>query len=127
MATIVRTQLLSPGGATVAARDGAHTRVWRGFFEDIARELSRRIVIVELSVDPPNIGAGGVAKIVLTMTGGKFDRGSFAVASFTALHEDVSISAAVTDTDKVTVTLRNNSAGAIDMASGTLRIRLEVP
>lgn len=127
MATITRTKLLSPGGATVIARDGAHTKVWRGFFEDVARELSRRIVIVAPSIDPPSIGAGGSVKVVLTITGGRLDRGSFATASFTTLHEDVSIAAAVTDTDKVTVTFRNNSASAIDMASGTLRVRLETP
>lgn len=127
MATIARTRLLSPGGASVLARDGGHTKTWRGFFDEIARELSRRILIVETGVDPPSISAGGAAKIVLTLTGTTLSRGSFAIASFDALHEDVSISAAVTATDKITVTLSNNSAGAIDMAAGTLRIRLEVP
>lgn len=127
MATVTRTKILAPSGARVVAQDGGHTKSWRSFYDDVARELSRRIVVVEAAVDPPNIPAGDSAKVTLTLTGAGLTRSMFAVASFDALNSDVTINAAVTADDVVTVTLVNRSASPIDMGSGTLRVRLEVP
>jgi len=50
--------------------------------------------------------------------------GDFALASFSKDLADLILDAQITATDKVTCVLANNTGGAIDLASGTLYIRV---
>lgn len=71
--------------------------------------------------DPPSIAAAASTTTTVTVTGATL--GDFAEASFSLALGGLTISAAVTATNTVTVTLFNPTAGAIDLASGVLRAR----
>lgn len=58
----------------------------------------------------------------VTVTGAAL--GDFAIASFSLDVADLTLSAAVTAADTVTVQLLNNTGGAIDLASGTVYARV---
>lgn len=50
--------------------------------------------------------------------------GDFAIASFSVDVADLALNAAVTANGTVTATLSNSTGGAVDLASGTLRVRV---
>lgn len=79
--------------------------------------------VVAVTYDPPSIPANG-GKITTTVTATGAVVGDFAQATFSVFNADIDISAIVTATNQVTVKFRNNSASAIDLASGTLRVRV---
>ena len=56
----------------------------------------------------------------ITVTGASL--GDFAVASFSLDVQDIELSAQVTAANTVTVTLSNNTGGAIDLGSGTITV-----
>lgn len=72
--------------------------------------------------DPPSIAAGGQTSTTVPVTGAIVGR--FAVASFSLDTLLVELAAAVTAADTVTVLFKNGTAGAIDLASGTLAVRV---
>lgn len=72
--------------------------------------------------DPPSIAAGAETTTTVTVTGaavGDIARAAFSIDSALKYHARVSAA------NTVTVTLRNDTAGAIDLASGTLRAIVE--
>lgn len=72
--------------------------------------------------DPGSIADGDEEAKEVTVTGAAL--GDFAVASFSLDVADLALSASVTAADTVTVVLSNNTGGAIDLASGTIRVRV---
>ena len=58
----------------------------------------------------------------VTVTGAVL--GDFCVASFSLDVADLAITAAVTAADTVTYQLLNNTGAAVDLASGTVRVRV---
>lgn len=58
----------------------------------------------------------------ITVTGAAL--GDFCIASFSLDVADLAITAAVTAANTVTYQLLNNTGGAIDLASGTVRVRV---
>lgn len=83
-------------------------------------ELSGRLPSVSATWDPASVASGAATTTTITVTGAVL--GDLAIASFSiALPAGVVISAAVTATDTVTVTLANLSGSAQDLASGTVR------
>lgn len=68
--------------------------------------------------DPPNINNNAQAQTTVTVTGAVL--GNVAVASFSLDTQGIVVTANVSAADTVTVTFRNATGGAIDLASGTL-------
>jgi hypothetical protein len=72
--------------------------------------------------NPPSVAAGAETTTTVTVTGAAL--GDFARASFSLDQAGMVLSAYVSSANTVTVVFRNNTAGAIDLASGTLRVRV---
>lgn len=72
--------------------------------------------------DPPSIAAGATATTTVTVTGAAL--GDFADASFSLTLAGLAMTAYVSATNTVTAVLFNPTAGAIDLASGTIRARV---
>ncbi|MFN3650102.1 MAG: hypothetical protein ACK47B_11030 [Armatimonadota bacterium] len=87
------------GGGTPIAKYLSATKVW----------------------DPPSIADGAITSTTVTVTGAAV--GDLAVAGLTTLTAGLALlSAHVTAADTVTVVLLNKTGGALDVASGTLRV-----
>ena len=69
-----------------------------------------------------SIGDGGERAANVTVTGAAM--GDYAIASFSLDVSDMQLDAQVTAADTVTCTMYNNTGGAIDLASGTLYVRV---
>jgi len=74
------------------------------------------------TVDPASILDGDEVSGEITVTGAVL--GDFVLASFSLDTADLVLAAAVTATDTVTWSILNNTGGTIDLASGTLRVRV---
>lgn len=72
--------------------------------------------------DPASIAVGGSVSTTVTVTGAAV--GDHAVASFSNSLQGLSLTAYVSATDTVTCVFSNNTAGAVDLASGTLRAKV---
>lgn len=125
MAQILRRRITAPIKARLATQAGVPALAWAGWFDRIGREMDKRSIIVETGVDPASIPAGAVLRVQLTVTGAGVQRRDFVVPSFDQLAEDVMMTAAVTDTDEITVSFLNTSASPVDMTTGTLRVLVE--
>jgi len=71
--------------------------------------------------DPGSIADGDEEAKEITVTGALL--GEFALASFSLDVQDLALSVSVTAADTVTAVLSNNTGGAIDLGSGTLRVK----
>ena len=70
--------------------------------------------------DPGSIASGAKEAKDVTVTGAAL--GDFALVSFSLDVADVTLTADVTATNTVTALLANNSGGAVDLGSGTLKV-----
>lgn len=77
---------------------------------------------VAATLDPGSLDAGDGVTATATVRGARV--GDFATASFDEIEAGITISAAVTAADTVSVTFLNLSGGTVDMASGTVRVRV---
>lgn len=111
-----------PGKSDVTARDGTMSLAWLTWFGALSAWV-QRVRVVSTPVDVPNIAPGGGWWGQVTVGGAR--PGDFAIAALDPANRDLAVSAQVTANDTVTVWVRNHGAGAIDLAAGTLRIRLE--
>ena len=82
-----------------------------------ARELT-----AEQAWDPPSIAAGASAQVNITLPGAR--PGDFAQAAFSLATSGVVFFAQIGAQDTVTVTAWNRSGGAVDLAAGTVRVRV---
>lgn len=110
-----------PLKAQMTGRDGLVARVWLAWFDSITRRC--RALFATATVDPPSIAAGAGAQATVTVEGSR--AGDLALASFDPANASVVLVANVTADNTVTVTFINVSGGAIDLPSGTLRVRVE--
>lgn len=69
--------------------------------------------------DPPNLADGAGTTTTVTVTGAAL--GDIAAASFSLTTSGITITAWVSNTDTVSVRFQNESGGALDIASGTLK------
>lgn len=74
------------------------------------------------TVDPASIADGDEVAGEITVTGAVL--GDFVLASFSLDVADLVVAAAVTAANTVTYSILNNTGGAVDLASGTLRVRV---
>lgn len=72
--------------------------------------------------DAASIPDGDEVATTITVSGAKL--GDFALVSFSLNIQDLVLSAAVTNSNVVTAVLSNNTGGAIDLASGTVKARI---
>lgn len=72
--------------------------------------------------DPPSIAGAGQTSTTVTVTGAVL--GQYAVASFSLDLQLIQLSAYVSAANTVTCLFKNGTAGAIDLASGTLAVRV---
>ena len=70
--------------------------------------------------NPSSIAVGGFESKDITVSGAAL--GDFAIASFSLDVSDLVVSAQVTATNTVTVTLANLTSAAVDLASGTVAV-----
>ena len=72
--------------------------------------------------DPGNIGVGAMEAKAVTVTGAAL--GDYATASFSLDLADLVLDAKVTAANTVTCVLSNNTGGAVDLASGTIYVKV---
>jgi hypothetical protein len=108
--------------APVVGTDRRASRTWFSWADAVSRALTGALLI-DSELDPPSIPAVGSAGVTVTAAGVAV--GDFAIASFSALTADVSLTAAVTAADTVVVRFINHSAAPVDLATGTLRVKVE--
>jgi hypothetical protein len=89
---------------------------------DAAILRPRNFLQASATWDPPNIADGDEAATDVTCDDAEL--GDFAIASFSLDVSDLSLTADVTAADTVTCVLANNTGGAVDLASGTVRVRV---
>jgi hypothetical protein len=80
--------------------------------------------IVEATYEPPSLAAGAVSPIQTASVPGAV-LGDFARASFSLDLQGVRLNAWVSAADTVTYQFHNPTAGTVDLASGTVRVRVE--
>jgi hypothetical protein len=111
-----------PNMSLLVEKDGTPTLAWAGWFGVVASWMQRTRVLT-FNVDMPSISPGAAASAQVTIAGVKL--GDFAAASLDPMNANLAISAAVSANDQVTVWVVNYGATAIDLAPGTLRVRVE--
>lgn len=89
---------------------------------DKTHSLITKVLTGSKTWDPPNIAAdGSVTNTTVTVTGAAV--GDMAVANLSTLTQaNAVLDAKVTAADTVTVVLFNKTGGALDVASGTLKV-----
>lgn len=96
----------------------AHTDLWRSQVAARFGQLPTNYYAGSVAYDPPSIANGAQVQTTVTVTGAAV--GNVAMAAFSLDLQGMTISAAVSAANTVTVTLRNNTGGAVDLAGGTL-------
>lgn len=107
--------LLPPGSLSERARV---------LLNSILYSFGVNLAVVSATYDPPSLAAGAVGAIqTATVTGATM--GDFVKASFSLDLQGIRISAWVSAADTVKYQFQNPTAGAIDLGSGTVRLRVE--
>lgn len=101
----------------VEMRSGILTRVWREFLTVLTKLPAARLA-GETTYDPPNLAAGATTTTTVAVPGATL--GWDASAAFSLSLSGLAMTAYVSAADTVTVVLFNPTAGAINLASGTL-------
>lgn len=113
-------------GFTQAARFDVYLQYVRNNFVVSCSTLPRASVSASATYDPPSLAAAGTAgdsvTTTVTLTGATL--GSVVQAAFSQYNAGVEISAQVSSANTVTVKFKNTSATAVDLASGTLTVKL---
>jgi hypothetical protein len=92
-------------------------------YTDIASRVNRNMGLEGSATwNPGSIANGGEEAKEVTVTSAVL--GDFAMASFSLDVEDLALNADVTDDDTVTCILANSTGGAVNLGSGTLRVRV---
>ena len=85
--------------------------------------VAPRLLDASITYDPPSLAAGTGVTTTVTVTGAAL--GDFARASFSLDLQGIVLTAWVSAANTVSVRFQNGTAGAVDLASGTLRVRVE--
>lgn len=118
-------EVTSAISAAITAHEGAsdpHPGYLTQTEGDARYLLQSNVLGGSATYDPPNLADGTAANTTVTVSGAAL--GDFALASFSLSLQGIAISAAVTAADTVTVVLSNQTGGALDISSGTLRARV---
>lgn len=124
-------ELTSPGGSSIvmAGVTTSHKlrisedSVFNGTVSGAASASERRAARYGSAVyDPPNLADGAGATTTVTVNGIQF--GDYCEASFSANLQGITVTAWVSAANTVSVRFQNESGGALDLASGTLRVKV---
>lgn len=90
----------------------------------IATVINKKTIQASETWNPASIAVGAKERFRMTgVTGAAL--GDFVMASFSLDLQDMTLTAYVQATDVVDAVIANNTAGAVDLASGTLTVRVE--
>jgi len=84
--------------------------------------LKSTVLNASVTYDPPSLGDGAGTTTTVTVTGAAL--GDFALASFSLDLQGMTLTAYVSAVNTVSVRVQNESGGTLDLASGTLRVRV---
>lgn len=87
-----------------------------------ATDLFTSVINVTSTIDPPSIAAAGQATANVTVPGAAL--GDFVMVAAPYDLQAVGVHGYVSAVDTVTVLLKNGTAGAVDLASGTWKIKV---
>ena len=110
-------------GTEDPVRVGQYLDAILDWMERIRRRLQRLIPHYQsgsATYDPANLVDGAGATTTVTITGASL--GDVALASFSLDLEGIMLTAWVSAADTVSVRVQNETGGAINLASGTLRV-----
>ena len=85
--------------------------------------IATRLLEASTTYDPPSIAADSGVTTTVTVTGAALD--DYARASFSLDLQGIVLTAWVSAANTVSVRFQNGTAAALDIASGTLRVRVE--
>jgi hypothetical protein len=111
-----------PGKSVVTNRDGTMNLSWMQFLGLVSLTF-QRVRWISSAVDVPSIAAGGAWLATVTANGVR--PGDEARATLDPSDENLVITAQVLAADAVRVRVENRSGAPIDLAAGTLRVRVE--
>lgn len=77
---------------------------------------------VSITYDPPSLADGAGTTTTVTATGAAL--GDFVLVSFSLDLQGIIVTAYVSSANTVSVRFQNETGGVLDLASGTLRIRI---
>lgn len=109
----------APKQNPVVDQRGQITLSWSQFISDMQRPSNA--TDVDAGYDPPNLAPGAIVRANVPAPGAR--RGNFVSASHDGITQDVSVIAWASADDVITVKFQNESAGAVDLPAGTLRVR----
>lgn len=87
-----------------------------------ANDLFTAVLNATSTIDPPSIAAAGQATAAVTVTGAAL--GDLVMVAAPYDLQAVGVHAYVSAADTVTILLKNGTAGAIDLGSGTWKIKV---
>ena len=112
----------APFKAPLVNKDNTVNLTWLAWFGRVIAAM--KILVASTDYNPPAIAAGTISTTTVVVTGASL--GDFATASFSAPNAGVQLFAQVTAANTVTVSFWNSTGAPIDLAAGTLRVRVEI-
>lgn len=112
----------APIKSRIQAIDGLMGSQWRQWIGALTLSV-QRVRVFSFAVDVPNLTAGAAWWVQVSCPGAV--AGDFAAAALSPADRDLTVTAQVTAADTVTVFVQNLGAGAINLAPGILRVRVE--
>ena len=109
-------------GFTQAAKFDVYLQFNRNNFVVVCTTLEKKALLASVTYDPPSIAAN--SSITTTVALPSATVGSVVQAAFNQYNADIEISAVVSAANTVTVKFKNTGAAAVDLASGTLTVKL---
>lgn len=117
---IAKPQRIPLPSQRVVGPDGLMDKIWYDWFRDLDEKFRQSYPIEGTATyDPPSLADGAGATTTVTVTGAAL--GDMAQASFSLATSGITITAWVSAADTVSVRFQNESGGALDIASGTLK------
>lgn len=111
---------IPPPAQRVVTADGVMDKQWYDWFAELAQRVTGLIPVEGTATyDPPNLVDGAGAMTTVTVTGAAL--GDMAAASFSLTTSGITITAWVSAANTVSVRFQNESGGALDIGSGTLK------
>ena len=105
--------------APPSANDPEALEIW---LRQLWERISREDIAGSVTWNPGSISDGDEEATDVTITGAEL--GDYAIASFSLDVSDLQLTADVTAANTVTAVLSNSTGGAVDLAEGTLYVRL---
>lgn len=95
------------------------------FIQSFVLDHDGPVIQATYTTDPPSLASGARASFTQTLAGARV--GDFVEVSFSNSLQDIELWGYVSGTNTVIYVFDNNAAGTIDLASGTVRVRVKKP